>query len=67
MMAAVGSESSFLRGRQQLQLLAGLEVSTKAVERHAEAIGNELSAGNRTKGTAWYNWSSPASWAMPSP
>jgi hypothetical protein len=42
MMAAVGSESSFLRGRQQLQLLAGLEVSTKAVERNAEAIGNDI-------------------------
>jgi len=42
MMATVGSESSFLRGREQLQLLAGLEVSTKAVERHAEAIGNDI-------------------------
>ena len=33
MMAMVGSESSFEGGRQQLQLLAGLEVTTKAVER----------------------------------
>jgi hypothetical protein len=42
MMAVVGSESSFDRGRQQLQLLAGLEVTTKAVERHAEAIGTDI-------------------------
>lgn len=42
MMAAVGGESSFLRGRQQLQLLAGLTVTTKAVERHAEAIGRDI-------------------------
>jgi hypothetical protein len=42
MMAVVGSESSFERGREQLQLLAGLEVTTKAVERHAEAIGADI-------------------------
>jgi hypothetical protein len=42
MMAMVGSESSFDGGRQQLQLLAGLEVTAKAVERHAEAIGADI-------------------------
>jgi hypothetical protein len=42
MMATVGGESSFLRGRRQLQLLAGLEVTTKAVEREAEAIGRDI-------------------------
>jgi hypothetical protein len=42
MMAMVGSESSFDGGRRQLQLLAGLEVTTKAVERHAEAIGTDI-------------------------
>lgn len=42
MMAVVGSESSFDGGRQQLHLLAGLEVTTKAVERHAEAIGADI-------------------------
>ena len=42
MMAAVGSETSFDNGRQQLHLLAGLEVTTKAVERHAEAIGADI-------------------------
>lgn len=42
MMSLVGSEDSFGVGRQKLQLLAGLEVTTKAVERHAEAIGADI-------------------------
>ena len=39
MMAVVGSDTSFDQGREQLQLLAGIAVTAKAVERHAEAIG----------------------------
>ena len=39
MLSVVGSESSFEQGRAQLELLAGLDVTTKAVERHAESIG----------------------------
>jgi hypothetical protein len=42
MMAVVGSETSFDNGRQQLLLLAGLEFTAKAVERHAEAIGTDI-------------------------
>ena len=42
MMAVVGSDSSFQYGRQQLELLAGLNVTTKAVERQAEAIGADI-------------------------
>jgi hypothetical protein len=42
MIALVGSESSFEQGRQQLEELAGLEVTTKAVERQAEAIGQDI-------------------------
>jgi hypothetical protein len=44
MMATVGSETSFEHGRQQLALLAGIEVTAKAVERHAEAIGADIEA-----------------------
>jgi len=44
MMAAVGSESSFEQGREQLALLAAIEVPAKAVERHAEAIGADIEA-----------------------
>jgi hypothetical protein len=49
MMALVGSESSFDRGREQLELLAGLEVTTKAVERQAEAIGADIEAGEQVE------------------
>jgi Uncharacterised protein family (UPF0236) len=42
MLAAVGSAAPFEEGRQQMQLLAGLTVSTKAVERTAEAIGTDI-------------------------
>jgi hypothetical protein len=42
MLAVVGSESSFDQGREQLELLAGIEVTAKAVERHAEAIGSNI-------------------------
>jgi hypothetical protein len=44
MQAAVGQESPFDHGRQQMKLLADLEVTTKAVERTAEAIGEEIAA-----------------------
>ena len=42
MMAAVGHEAGFDRGREQMKLLAGLTVTTKAVERTAEAIGEDI-------------------------
>ena len=49
MMATVGSDSSFDHGRQQLQLLAGLEVTAKAVERHAETIGADIARREQAK------------------
>lgn len=49
MMAVVGSDSSFAGGRQQLHLLAGLDVTTKAVERHAEAIGSDIVGREQAK------------------
>lgn len=42
MHALVGQEAPFDHGREQMQLLAGLEVTTKSVERAAEAIGAEI-------------------------
>ena len=44
MMARVGATDPFDQGRQQLKVLAGLEVTTKAVERIAEAIGENVAA-----------------------
>ena len=37
--AIVGQEAPFDHGREQMKVLAGLEVTTKSVERTAEAIG----------------------------
>jgi hypothetical protein len=44
MQAVVGQEAPFDQGRQQMKLLADLEVTTKAVERTAEAIGEDIAA-----------------------
>ena len=44
MQAVVGQEASFDHGRQQLKLLADIEITTKAVERTAEAIGGSIAA-----------------------
>ena len=42
MQALVGQDAPFEHGWQQLQLLAGLEVTTKSIERTAEAIGEDI-------------------------
>jgi hypothetical protein len=47
MLALVGSEAPFDHGRQQMELLAGLEVTAKAVERTAEAIGGDIAGGEQ--------------------
>jgi hypothetical protein len=44
MKAVVGQEAPFDHGRKQLKLLADLEVTTKAIERTAEAIGEDIAA-----------------------
>lgn len=48
MLASVGQQAPFDHGRRQLELLAGLEVTTKAVERTAEAVGEDV-AGQEQK------------------
>ena len=42
MHALVGQQAPFDHGREQMQLLAGLEVTSKSVERIAEAIGGDI-------------------------
>jgi hypothetical protein len=42
MEALVGQEAPFDQGRELLRGLAGLKVTTKAVERTAEAIGDDI-------------------------
>ena len=48
MLALVGSQAPFDHGRQQIELLAGLKVTTKAVERTAEAIGTDIARREQT-------------------
>jgi len=49
MLAAVGSTAPFAEGRQQMRLLAGLTVTTKAVERTAEAIGADIAQSEQAE------------------
>lgn len=42
MQALVGQDAPFDHGREQMKLLAGLEVTTKSVERVAESIGADI-------------------------
>jgi hypothetical protein len=42
MQALVGQQAPFDDGREQMKVLAGLEVTTKSVERTAEAIGEDI-------------------------
>ena len=44
MLATVGQDAPFDHGRQQMKLLAHLEVTTKAVERITEAMGEDIAA-----------------------
>jgi hypothetical protein len=60
MLAMVGSEcSSFDQGRQQMELLADLEVTAKAVERVTEAIGADIGRA------CWSTCSPPCSGSKP--
>jgi hypothetical protein len=47
MLAVVGAAAPFDQGREEMQVLAGLEVTTKAVERTAEAIGGDIARGEQ--------------------
>ena len=44
LLAVVGGETPFARGRALLEEVAGIEVSVKAVGRQAQAIGSDLAA-----------------------
>jgi hypothetical protein len=45
--ALVGQQGPFDRGREQMKVLAGLEVTAKSVERTAEAIGDDIVASEQ--------------------
>jgi hypothetical protein len=45
--AMVGQDAPFDHGREPMKVLAGLEVTTKSVERTAEAIGADIAQGEQ--------------------
>jgi Uncharacterised protein family (UPF0236) len=47
MQGLVGQEAPFDHGREQLKLLAGLDVTAKSVERTSEAIGGDIAASEQ--------------------
>ncbi len=49
MLATVGQEAPFDHGRQQMKLLAELAVTTKAVERTAEDVGEDIAVRERER------------------
>jgi len=57
MQAVVGQASPFDHGRQQMKLLADLEVTTKSVERTAEAIGKDIARASRRRSSVPCSWS----------
>ena len=60
LLGVVGSEcSSFRLGAEQMLLLAGLEVTAKAVERVAEAIGADLAAREQAEIQKAMQWELP--------
>jgi Uncharacterised protein family (UPF0236) len=49
MMGQVGGKEAFAEGREDLEVLAGLQVNTKAVERVSEALGAQIEEQNQTE------------------
>jgi hypothetical protein len=47
MQAMVGQEAPFDHGREQMKILAGLEVTAKSVERVAGAIGADIAGAEQ--------------------
>ena len=47
MQAMVGQQAPFDHGREQMNVLAGLAVTAKSVERTAEAVGADIAQGEQ--------------------
>src|SRR5437667_10936743 len=47
MQAMVGQDVAFDHGREQMKVLAGLEVTAKSVERTAEIMGTDIAGGEQ--------------------
>jgi hypothetical protein len=62
MQGLVGQEAPFDHGREQLKLLAGLDVTAKSVERTSEAIGGDIAASEQRATAKPSNWTCPSLW-----
>ena len=67
MQAVVGQQAPFDHGRQQMKLLADLEVTTKAVERTAEAVGEDIAAREQEEIQRAMQWDLPIVVGAPIP
>src|SRR6516164_6904132 len=67
MHALVGQQAPFEHGRAQMQLLAGLQVTTKSVERIAEAIGGDIVQREQAAIDKALQWDLPAIAGEPIP
>ena len=67
MQAMVGQEAPFDHGRKQMKVLAGLEVTTKSVERTAEAIGADIAQREQTEIHKALQWELPVVVGEPIP
>jgi hypothetical protein len=59
MQAMVGQEAPFEDGREQMKILAGLEVTTKSVERTAEAMGADIAQREQAEIQKAQQWDLP--------
>lgn len=67
MHALVGQEAPFARGREQMKILAGLEVTAKSVERTAEAIGADIAQREQEEVQQALPWDLPVGGGDPIP
>jgi hypothetical protein len=64
MQAIVGQQGPFDHGPEQMKVLAGVEVTTKAVERTAEAIGDDIARCEQREISGLCKWICPLWWEM---
>ena len=67
MQALVGQQGPFQQGREQMKVLAGLELTAKSVERTAEAIGGGSRGASKGRSSRPCSWTFPRSRATPFP
>jgi hypothetical protein len=67
MQALVGQQAPFQHGREQLKVLAGLQVTAKSVERTAEAIGADIAQREEREIEKALQWDLPLPSGRPIP